>query len=367
MKKNKHFYIFVGTTAELIKLAPVIKELKRRRIRFKLITSGQNEILFDELRGITGPLNVDIAFAGKGEKSSIFNFALWSVKTFFACLFSLQKEFRGLNKKNSYFIVHGDTVSSLLGALVASIYKLKLVHIESGLRSFNFLEPFPEEISRYIVSRLADIHFCPNEWAVNNLNGYKGEKIDTYQNTLIESFWMAMNSKKTSQGSIDLKYRYFVLVAHRQEHVIFRKEWIKELLQFVLKNSDKDLKCVFIMHPLTSSLLKSEDVLSKKIKNKVIPVPRLPYIQFVKLLSGAEYLVTDGGSNQEEAYYLGLPCLILRRRTERIEGLGKNAVLSKGQVKMIKRFLKDYKKYRSGKTYPKRTPSRIIVDYLTGE
>ena len=179
MDKNKKFYVFLGTTAELIKIAPVLKELRRRRVYFKLITTGQNEILFNELKKFTGDINVDISFETKKNKSSVVYFVFWAATTFVTALVSLRKEFGNTKKESTYVIVHGDTVSSLLGALVARFYGLKLAHVESGLRSYNFLEPFPEEISRFIISNLADIHFCPNSWAKNNLLKKTGKKINT--------------------------------------------------------------------------------------------------------------------------------------------------------------------------------------------
>src|SRR3990167_5940478 len=167
-------------------MAPVIRELKKRKVAFKLITSGQTEILFNEFTDYLRAISPDISFDYKRRKSSALRFALWAIKTFFVVAFSLRQEFGHQNKREIYVLVHGDTVSSLLGALIARLYGLKIVHIESGLRSYNFLEPFPEELSRYIISRLADINFCPNAWCVDNLKEARGVKINTFQNTLID-------------------------------------------------------------------------------------------------------------------------------------------------------------------------------------
>lgn len=363
--RNKRIYFFIGTTAELIKLALVINRLKDQRIDFKIITSGQNRILFKELEEYLGPSKVHIAFGEKDEISSVFHFALWAIKTFFRGLFYLRKEFRGLDKNNSYFLVHGDTVSSLIGALVASIYRLKVVHIEAGLRSFNFLEPFPEELCRFIISYLADIHFCPNEWCINNLKNLDKVKVNTYQNTLIESFWTAIRKGKHLKLIKKIKKKYFVLVIHRQEHVMFGKKQTKKILEFILKHANKDPSCIFIIHELTKKFLESAKIrLNSQIKKNIVLVPRLPYVNFIKLINNAEYLITDGGSNQEEAYYMGKPCLLLRNCTERIEGLGENVVLSKGNKDIIKDFLKNYQKYKRGGICFKEAPSKIIVDYL---
>lgn len=362
--KNKHIYFFIGTTAELIKLAPVIKHFKDREIDFKIITSGQTKILFEEMREYLGSVEVYLALGEKDEISSVFRFLLWAMKTFFRCLFSLRKEFKGLDKANSYFIVHGDTVSSLIGALIASIYGLKIVHIEAGLRSFNFLEPFPEELCRFIISYLSNIHFCPNEWCINNLRSKKGVKVSTKQNTLIEHCQAAIQAGRNPRN-VDKLRDYFVLIIHRQEHVIFGRKSTKRILEFILAHVPHNLNCVLIMNEVTLRFLKSVGLYSDLRKRKgVILIPRLPYMEFIKLLDKAECILTDGGCTQEEAYYMGKPCLLLRNRTERIEGLGENVVLGKGDKRVIKDFFNDYKRYKRGRIYFKKAPSEIIADYL---
>src|SRR6266849_1419472 len=103
---KKKIYFFIGTTAELIKLSPVISELEKRKINFKIIASGQTKIKFDELSLIIKKKKADISLGDKENRSSVTKFSLWSISVFFRA-FSLRKEFKGLNSKNSYFIVHG--------------------------------------------------------------------------------------------------------------------------------------------------------------------------------------------------------------------------------------------------------------------
>ena len=365
-KFSKRIYFFVGTTTELIKLAPIIKELENRDINFKIITSGQTTVNFSELGFFIKRKSADISLGEKTDKSSVSVFFMWFLRTFIKIPF-LGKEFKGPNKENSYFIVHGDAVSSLLGAILARYYKLKLVHIESGLRSFSLLEPFPEELCRMIISRLADVHFCPNEWSVNNLAGISGDKINTFQNTQIESNNAALNKIRTSNNLLKLpRKKYFVMIVHRQEHVIFGKEESMKLIKFITKQTDTKLQCIFITHLTTSNFIRSsKQKLSPKQMKKIRFESRLTYLDFVNLISNAQYIVTDGGTNQEEAYYLGLPCLILRNRSERIEGLGENALLSKNNKPLIKKFMTHYNDYKRGRVSINKRPSSIIVDYLT--
>lgn len=172
------------------------------------------------------------------------------------------------------------------------------------------------------------------------------------------------NSDNDPLGKI-LKSRYFILVIHRQEHVVFNKKKTTEILNCIFDNIPKNLKCVFITHKTTSSFLNSSYFRKRNFpRNKVISSPRLPYSRFIGLLKNSEFLVTDGGSNQEEAYYLGKPCLILRNTTERIEGLGKNALLAYGNVTIVTDFLKGWNKYKKRRVYISRVPSKIIADFL---
>ncbi|OGM02430.1 hypothetical protein A2115_03135 [Candidatus Woesebacteria bacterium GWA1_41_8] len=361
--KDRQFYFLVGTLVELIKLSPVIKEFKRRKIPFKLITSGQNEIPFEVIDKYTGDLNVNYSFREKDKKSSIPLFLIWALRSFVSGIFFFNSELRRLNKKEVYLVLHGDTVTSMIGAFLGFAFGLRIVHVESGLRSFNFFEPFPEEFCRFVVSNLAYIHFCPNRWAMNNLKGIKGRKVNTRQNTFIESLQWAAESK--GKMPVKVKGKYFVLVVHRQEHVIFGKQKTKEILNCIFNNIPENLTCVFLVHELTKNILAKGDINSKKnIKKGIIYMARTSFVNFVRLLKGSEFIITDGGTNQEEAYYLGKPCLILRNVTERIEGLGRNAVLMGNDYNRIPEFIMNYKQFRKREILHIMEPSKLIVDYL---
>lgn len=359
--KMKHIYFFIGTTAEYIKLAPVIKELKKRNIPFKIITSGQTNIHIKELFPFTGEIIPNINLPEKKNKSSSFHFLLWAIKTFFIALIKLRGELKGSNKKNTYFIIHGDTVTSTIGALIGFIYQLRIVHIEAGYRSFNFFEPFPEEICRTININLADLLFSPTDWTKKNVKNMKGVKVSTKYNTVIETLQWAMKQKSKTKVLTKSK-KYYLLILHRQEHVIFRKEWTKNVMDFVIKNAEKDLTCFVLNHPLTIDIIKSLDMGSKAKNVKMIPP--LPYPEFVSLMKNAEFIASDGASFQQETYFMGKPFLILRNYTEQTEGLNHNAVMYQDNKKVIEDFLKNYKKFVKKPVTYTTPPSKIIVDYL---
>lgn len=362
---EKDIYFFVGTTAEYIKLAPIVRELNKRKIKFKIITTGQNKVNLEAFSDFTGKVEPYIEMAPKGVKSSLPLFFFWSLKTFLAGIFLLRKEFRNKKKNNTYFLVHGDTVSALLGSLIAKVHNLTLVHIESGLRSFDFLEPIPEEINRFAIIHLADILFAPNNWALKNLRKMPGTKVNTVQNTLIETCLWALK-KKSDKRFINKLDKYFILFMHRQEHVYVNKKWTRDILDLVITNAPENLNCVIVMHALSSRFLQAErlNALDAKIRKRLILVPKLPYLDFMKLMKNAEFIATDGCTNQEEAYYMGLPLLALRNLTERTEGLKENVVISKGSPRIIKNFLKTYKNYRRNPVKIKGRPSEVVVDYL---
>jgi UDP-N-acetylglucosamine 2-epimerase (non-hydrolysing) len=357
----RNIYFFIGTTAELLKLFPVIRELEKRKINFKIITSGQTDINFNEVASWIEKKKPDIELIKKSNQSSITLFILWSLKTIFLAPLKLRKEFVSVNKNRPIMIVHGDTVSSLLGTLVAKLYGIKVIHIESGLRSYNFLEPFPEELTRFVISKFADVHFAPNKWSMSNLSNAHGIKINTYQNTFIESLSFAI--KKKDHPKKPLKGKYFVFILHRQEHVVFGRDESKQLVEYILDISQSELTCVFIKHSTNEKFLKTLNPSVLK-QRKIDFVSRLPYSEFLDLIKNSEFIITDGGGNQEEAYYLGIPCLIIRKHTERIEGLGGNALLLGSNKKRIDQFLKNYKSYRRPRVEVTTRPSKIIVDYL---
>lgn len=369
MTKSRKLYFFVGTTAELIKLSPVIKRLKSENREFKIVASNQNTLQFDQLKPIFGRLSADYTFIMTrfaNIRDIYLRFAWWVAKSLGNYYLYFRSEFRNFKKGEVVLVVHGDTVTALLGAVIAKLCGVELVHIESGLRSHSFLEPFPEEINRFVISWLANIHFCPNKWARDNLKGRGGLKVNTFHNTIGESTLLALEKSKMRRLKGLGKSKYFILVMHRQEHTLFNKRDTEKVIQLIAAHASKRLKCVFIMHHLTYDYLKKNKRLLASIKRNpnIILLSRLDYLSFVGLLKSSEFIATDGGSNQEEAYYLGKPCLILRNRSERIEGLGKSAVISRNDKDIIDDFIFNYKRFAVKPVKMKKSPSRIIVKYL---
>ncbi|MCS7092237.1 MAG: UDP-N-acetylglucosamine 2-epimerase [Patescibacteria group bacterium] len=359
-------YFFVGTTAELIKLAPVIRECKKRKIKTVLVSSGQNIVDLKDFKSIIGQGNWDISLCKKSVKPSVFKFVLWVLKSFVETIKTFYNEFFKNNPGKKIVIVHGDTVSAVIGAFVGYIYRVPVAHVESGLRSFKMFEPFPEEINRILVSFFATIHFCPNNWSLNNLRRKSGIKVNTFNNTLVETVKWCLSQKLKYKLPLKKNSKYFVLIVHRQENVIFNKCRTINLIKYIIDNTPAGLSCVFVLHSVTQRYLGDSDFFNTVAKSRdVLFLPRMKMPDFVHIVRNSEFVITDGGSNQEEMYYLGKPCLILRNVTERIEGLKSNVVLSKYNKRIIGYFLRNYTKYKTNPVLDiSSSPSKIIIDEI---
>jgi len=365
MLETKRYYFFIGTVAELIKIFPIILEMEKREIDYYIISSGQNEIEKSDVFKVISKYKSIIRLSNGVKKKSAISLFSWFLKTLVKSIFGIRKKIKSVSK-NDYMLVHGDTVSTVMGAIIGRVYGFSVCHVESGLRSFNMTQPFPEELDRIITSKLTDIHFPPNDWALSNLKKIRGKKYNTINNTLLDSLNYALNQNIKTKLIKDLKNNKFsIFVCHRQENLVNEKLLIN-FIESLLKTSKK-YEVLFILHEITKIALEKFDLLDSIKDNKnIILVDRLPYFELMHILSKAEFMVTDGGSNQEECYYLGIPTFILRNYSERIEGIDKNVVLMKNNYKKIDKFIDNYKKYKTNSILNESyiSPSKIIVDNL---
>lgn len=355
--KNK-IHIVIGTKAQLIKMAPIMLELKKQKIPYNFIFTGQHQLTIDQLRKNFDIKKPDIILHKGKDITGIFQAVFWIFKILFKT-FTQKTKILGKTKKNDILLTHGDTFSTILGALIGKIAKIKVAHIESGLRSFNLFSPFPEELNRLITFKLSDIFFCPGIWAKNNLKKYKGIKINTKYNTLFDALHLAIKNK------VKIAFpnkKYAIVSIHRFEN-IFKKEKFKNIIKLLNKISESQ-QLLFILHEPTKKQLKKFKFNNLLNKKNIKICPRHDYFEFIKLINKSEFVITDGGSNQEECFYMGKPCLLMRETTERKEGLKKNVVISKFNEKVILNFVKNYKKYKIATDTNKNSPSKIIVNFL---
>lgn len=355
-------YAIIGTRAQLIKMAPVLSEMQKSGLKYTFIYTAQHRETIQELLNEFDIKKPDINFTEyfSDEAKTLGLFVGWLWKMIFLLLF---KRNEIIEKSGGIVLTHGDTATAVWGAALGRLTGNKVMHIESGLRSYNLFEPFPEEINRLIIFQFTDIFACPGYWAVKNVKRYGGHILNTKVNTLYDATQLAI-SKKDKYVNKKPKDKFIVVSIHRFEN-IFNKQRLLQIIEMLEENAKK-FTVLFILHPSTKKQLEKSNFLERLNKNKKIKLkPRIPYIEFVNLLDSSEFVITDGGSNQEELSYLGKPTLLLRKATERTEGLEKNIKLSGLDYPTIRSFINNYKTYKkSSEISQNYNPSKIITKHL---
>jgi UDP-N-acetylglucosamine 2-epimerase (non-hydrolysing) len=349
--------IFIyGTTAEAIKIAPVARRLEAKGIPYESwLTQQHTEALrtiLPEL-GLQEPTRL-IADGRKGQPlTSSADVLVWltSVASW------MRKSIRGIRRSlpaNSVVIVHGDTLTTVIGTYIARRLKVPSAHIEAGLRSGNWRHPFPEELDRRIAGRLATIHYTPSEEATANLASKKNV-VFTNGNTVIDAVLDRGEDASSDEEPFGL------VLLHRFEFVS-NQQLVEETMRTLVDESPVPLRLVvdaYSEHGMTS-------VLAKYVGDRLRPQPKLRHQKFVGLLKTAKFIITDSGGIQAEAALLGIPTLVHRKTTEQREGVGENIVLSHWNQATLAEFLHGYESYRYPVRRPSRSPSDIIVDDLVG-
>jgi UDP-N-acetylglucosamine 2-epimerase (non-hydrolysing) len=356
----------IGTRAQLIKMAPLMREFESRAIPYSLLFTGQHHVtmqtLLDDFEIRTAARWV---YAGK-EVTGIVQMGVWFVR----CLWQFRKQRMQLlppvsNRQSGVVLVHGDTFSTLLGALVGKLSGYSVAHVESGLRSFNVFHPFPEELTRLAVFRLADTAYCPNQWAQQNLAQYALRKVDCNGNTLLDAVRFAIVHPQT-RPSVSDDEPYAVVSLHRFEN-IFDRDRLTSIIS-MLEEAALVCRLLFVLHPATKKKLDAFGLTRRLEENlRFTLLERMGYIQFLHYLIAARFVITDGGSNQEELSYLQVPTLLMRRATERTEGLGTNVTIANYDPKIVSAFLKGVavaplSAPTGTNMLPSGTPSKTICD-----
>jgi len=358
---NVKLYVVIGTRAQLIKMAPLMYLLQKEKIDYEFIYTAQHKETISKILEDFQIKKPDQILYDKSEATTLTKFFGWGLSM-------LIKSFRPkkIFPTKGIVLTHGDTVTTAWSAFVGKLAGCKIAHVESGIRSFNIFKPFPEELMRLITFRFSDIYFCPNKWAVNNLKKYKGEKIDLGLNPVYDSVKIALES----DVKIELPNKKYVVVSiHRFEN-IFTKKLKQTIIPLLEMIADQDFLLIFILHPSTRNVLKKNNMIlyNRLEKNKNITLKeRYPYFEFLQLLKNSEFVITDGGSNQEELSFLGKPTLLFREVTERIEGMEDTTVLSHFNREKIKEFISNYETMQKPFLDVSISPSKMIINYLIKE
>ena len=331
--------------------------LQDRGIPYNFIHTGQHRVTMDEMINDFKIKSPDILLHDGPDVVSVSKMFGWIIRILWKSVFNRQEIFGGEEK--GIVLVHGDTFSTLLGALMGRLAGLHVGHVESGLRSFNLFHPFPEELTRILTFRLSHILYCPGQWAVDNLGSLKKEKVNIHVNTMLDT--LALTSRKRRRQDHVPAYPFALVSLHRYEN-IFKKEKFEQIIQSV-EGIALQQPLLFILHPPTEKQLRRFVFFERVTKNPKIECrQRYHHSDFLSLLEQAEFIVTDGGSLQEESSYLGIPCLLLRKATERREGLGENVVLSCYDNSVVDHFVQNYKQYRKEPFTVESSPSEIVIN-----
>lgn len=329
--------VLIGTKAQFIKTAPVLCELDKRCIPYRLVYTGQHSETFDLLEAAFGTRRPDDILVPGFEVATHVSFLNWCFKYWVGVARRiLSGKWTGVR----IGLVHGDTASTLFSALAIRIAGARVGHIEAGLRSPRLIEPFPEEIIRRLVSRLSSFHFVPDDLAAENLKHAKGSVINTGGNTLRDALAGSLGQigKLPEEGGDG---GYAIASIHRSEN-LSRTNIFSLLMEEIMTASER-IPLKLVLHPVTRAKIQATGWLRRlEQKPSIELLERMDYPNFVRLLIRSRFLMTDGGSNQEEAAMLGLPTLLLRRATERQDGLEDNVILSGLERDTIRRFVVEH-------------------------
>jgi UDP-N-acetylglucosamine 2-epimerase (non-hydrolysing) len=354
--------VVFGTTGELIKLAPVLLRLDERGHRYLLATTGQQVQQipgFLEQFGLRQP-DVWLARGAKGRDLRVnSDIPGWLARVTRSWL----RERRGVKHKlregpgRPLVLVHGDTMTTVLGSMIGRSLRATVAHIEGGLRSYDLRHPFPEELNRKLATALSRIHYAPGPWAASNLRG--GEVVDTGSNTIRDSLELVTGD----EPSIEIPDRPFGVVSVHRFELLNNRRLLTETIE-VLADGARRTPLLFVDHPVTIAALERFGLDRHFDATTFVRIPRLRFFDFVRVERRSSFVVTDSGGSQEECYYLDLPCLVHRVKTERREGLGENAVLSGMSSDVLGRCLADPVRFRRTAALPPASPSEVIVGDL---
>ena len=331
----KKISLIFGTRPEAIKLCPLVLELKKHpEFEPHVCVTGQHRQLLDQVLEVFDVTpNVDLNLMQPDQAlAGLTARAITAIDGYLA------------GYKPDVVIVQGDTTTSFCAALAAFYRRISVGHVEAGLRTWNKLSPFPEEMNRVITSRIADLHFAPTTWAKENLlkEGVPEDRIFVTGNTVIDALHFAV--ARVRQNPPDIpglpgylmngdSHRPLVLITgHRRENF---GEAFRNICQAICELSVRfpDTEFVYPVHLNPNVRKPVFDLLSGRANVHLIEP--LSYLPFVALMNRSTIVLTDSGGVQEEAPGLGKPVLVMRDTTERPEAVEAGTVKLTGTAKEV--------------------------------
>ena len=388
-------HVFIGTKPEYVKMAPLLARMDAEEVPYRLIDSGQHAELAASFRDEIGLRAPDVQLGRGRDAKTIPEAMLWTLSLSRHSVSRSRLRGRVFGGHDGVCVVHGDTPTTLVGALLAKRAGMALAHVEAGLRTFRWRHPFPEEIVRVTVGRLADVLFAPGPVAAQNLRstGVKGRIVEQQANTLVESVRAILGSgpdavadgragagtdavtggsagagpDAVAGGSAGAGPDAVaggsaaIVTMHRVENLHLRSRRLA--LVDVLCEAAAATPVRWVLHAPTERIL-AGPTQQRLVAAGVELVPQAPHRQFLEMVAAAPFVITDGGSIQEECAMLGVPALLWRDSTDRPDGLGENVVLSHYDEDVVGEFLRDPQRYRRPGRVPGVSPTEQILDEL---
>ncbi len=373
----KKVLIVFGTRPEAIKMAPLVKEFQKDSINFniKVCVTAQHREMLDQVLNlfqIMPDYDLDIMQPGQNLYDVTSNILL-KIKP-------ILEDF-----DPDVVLVHGDTATTFATSLAAYYQKIKIGHVEAGLRTGNLYSPWPEEGNRRLTGVLTDYHFSPTETSRKNLlnEGVNESSIFITGNTVIDALQLVINRidadrslklnlEKTiaQSGFKEIDSKFILVTGHRRENFGQGFLNICEALK-VLAEGNPDINILYPVH-LNPNVRKPVNEFLSNISNIKLIEP-FQYEEFIYLMSRSYLILTDSGGIQEEAPSLGKPVLVMRDTTERPEAIAAGTVKLVGSnkkniVKEVQYLLDNPKAYqdmsRSHNPYGNGTACKKILKEL---
>ncbi len=316
-----------GTRPEAIKMAPVVKALEAADDFESIVavTAQHREMLDQVLDIFEIQPDYDLNIMKAGQTLSDITARV---------LKGMQEII--IETKPDMVLVHGDTSTTFAAALAAFHERVKVGHVEAGLRTFDKWSPFPEEMNRSLTGRIADIHFAPTESNVQNLlnEGIPADKIHMTGNTVIDALHSVLEEgyvfdvEELNHIEYDQK-RVIFMTAHRREN---QGEPMHNIFRAVRRIADdfSDVEIVFPMH--LNPVVREIALTHLDQHDRIHLIEPLDYKPFANMMAKCHFMLTDSGGIQEEAPSLGKPVLVLRTETERPEAVEAGTVQMAGVV-----------------------------------
>lgn len=344
----KKVLLIFGTRPEAIKMAPLVLALKKQYSKFETrvcVTAQHREMLDQVMDFFDINANYDLNLMRPNQ--SLYSLTASIIEKMQPVLDDYRPH---------YVLVHGDTTTSMAAALASFYAGARIGHIEAGLRTFDKLSPFPEEMNRALTGRIADIHFAPTESSKNNLlqENVRDSNIAVTGNTVIDALFLAVEKVKNTVPEdirslvaiLDDTKKMILVTGHRREN---HGEGFIQICRALKKIAeDNPVEIVFPVH-LNPNVQKPVYEILSTVPNIHLISPQA-YPSFIWLLNKAYLIITDSGGIQEEAPSLGKPVLVMRDATERPEAVEAGTVVLVGAdsdkiIKTAEMLLQNESKY----------------------